>query len=121
LRACQILFESGYPLDGLAHIRDVKDRALLLCAIAKHRLTFVQAFGATDSLPVDEDYAEVTRQSRMKVSRRVFQEFLGKSSGLSEAEQNDLERWDNLFHLEVHNGLLSFAKAEMPGTLIAWS
>jgi len=26
-RAAHILFETGYPLDGVAHMRDVKDRA----------------------------------------------------------------------------------------------
>lgn len=109
-RACEILFESGYPLDGLAHIRDVKDRAFLLCAIARNRLTFVEAFGGKEGLLVEEDYADVTRGNRMKVSSRVSQELMGKSSGLSEANQKLLKRWDNLFHLEVHNGLLSFGQ-----------
>jgi hypothetical protein len=113
-RATEILFESGYPLDAMAHIRDVKDRAFLLCAIAKNRLTFMEAFGAKEGLPLDENYGDVTRNSRMKVSRRISQEFIGKSSGLSREDQDQLERWDNIFHLEVHNGFLSFALQLQP-------
>lgn len=109
-RACEILFEAGYPLDGMAHIRDIKDRAFVLCAIAKNRLTFIDAFGTKEGIPIDENYGDVTRENRMKVSRRISQEFIGKSSGLSEENQTKLEQWDNLFHMEVHNGFLSFAQ-----------
>ncbi len=86
-RTCEILFESGYPFDGLAHIRDVKDRTFLLCAIASNRFTFTEAFDAKEGIPLDDNYGEITRENRMKVSRRISQEFIGKSSGLLEGSK----------------------------------
>jgi len=67
-------------------------------------------FGHREGLLVDEEYGNKTRDNRMKVSGRIRQEFIGKSSGLSPDDQTLLIKWDDLFHLEVHNGLLSFAQ-----------
>ena len=108
-RACEILFVRGYPLDAYALMRDIKDRAIMLAGIASNRTTFAEAFGAKEDLtPDQEGYGKATTENRKKASNRLSAEFIGKSSGLSLDVQHDLKRWDNLFHLEVHNAFLSF-------------
>jgi hypothetical protein len=87
-----------------AHIRDIKDRAFAICAIAANRLTFLEFFGIKEGLVMSDEWANETREHRMKVSNRIRHEFISKSSGLSPSDQELLIKWDDLFHLEVHNG-----------------
>jgi len=112
-RACELLFESGYPLDGMAHLRDVKDRVILLCAVAKNRTSFAEIAGVVEGIKFDEIAAKLTRDLRQKASNRISKEFMGPSSGLDASDQAILEKWDGMFHLEVHNGLLSFTQEMM--------
>ncbi|MDA3936672.1 MAG: hypothetical protein PF636_07400, partial [Actinomycetota bacterium] len=94
-RACQVLFLSGYPLDGFSLIRDIKDRAFLLCAIA-HNLTTFEAVTA------------INKGERMKEERRVFSLLVGEDSGLSQEDRDEIAKWQSLFNTEIHGSMLTF-------------
>lgn len=94
-RACQNLFVTGYPLDGFALFRNVKDRALLLCGIARNLTTF-------------EAITAAEKKDRMREERRVFDLIIGKNSGLSAEARDEIARWERLFHQEVHGSKLSY-------------
>ena len=107
-RACEILYSKGYPLDGYALMRDIKDRAFMLAGVARNLVTFAEIIGAP--LGPVTDPAEYKRQStrnRKDTEHRVMHEFMGKSSHLSNDIQDDLKRWDDCFHLEMHGGSFS--------------
>ena len=46
-RSCENLLSKGYPLDGYALLRDLKDRAVLLGAITNNYSAFNELFGQT--------------------------------------------------------------------------
>jgi len=94
-RACQNLLVSGYPFDGYALLRDVKDRAILLCGIA-HNLTSFQAIHA------------LRKGDRKREERKVFDRIIGKDSGLSVGDLREIALWERLFHDEVHGSKLTF-------------
>jgi hypothetical protein len=43
--SCEILYMKGYPLDGYALMRDIKDRALLIAGVSRNLTTFPQILG----------------------------------------------------------------------------
>ena len=45
-RACENLLQKGYPLDGYALLRDLKDRCIFLAGIAHNITTFPAIFGS---------------------------------------------------------------------------
>src|SRR5207244_676007 len=47
IRAADILFHSGYPLDGFSLLRDVRDRAIYLGAVG-NRVTDLKQLGGYD-------------------------------------------------------------------------
>jgi len=94
-RACQNLFVHGYPLDGYALMRSLKDRALLLSGIG-HNLTTFEAITAT------------ARRDREREERRVLSLMIGDTSGLPEDEIKELTFWQGLFHQEVHGANFTF-------------
>ncbi|HTB14453.1 MAG TPA: hypothetical protein VK752_22940 [Bryobacteraceae bacterium] len=108
-RACEILYSRAYPLDGYALMRDLKDRAFMMAAVALNRMTFLDSLGLKEGLsPSQKDFGEKTAENRRKVDNRITQEFIGKSSGLSKEAMDDLKRWDDSFNLEVHNASLTW-------------
>lgn len=107
-RACEILYWKGYPLDGYALMRDVKDRALLFAGVARNITTFGKIFGLPVSPTSEADRCgkEMTK-NRKDNEHRVMQAMTGERSGLPIDVQEDLKRWDRMFDLEVHGGLQS--------------
>jgi hypothetical protein len=72
LRACEILYNGGYPLDGYALMRDLKDRTFLMAAIALNRMTFVDSLGMKAGLnPRDIDFGKKAADNRKKVDNRI--------------------------------------------------
>jgi hypothetical protein len=107
-RACELLYSKGYPLDGYAMMRDIKDRAFMMAAVAKNRITFAEVYGTKEGLARgDKEYGRKTMEIRKKASKRIFAEFMGDSSGLPQTVRDDLKMWEDLFHAEVHNGSLT--------------
>jgi hypothetical protein len=122
-RACELLYNSGYPLDGYALMRDMKDRLFLLGAVAHNRTTFLEVLGVKEGMTItDNDYGDRATDNRKRLQNRITQELTGKSSGLSKEAQDDLKLWESMFHVEVHNGSLTraqelkalYEKKEMP-------
>jgi len=107
-RACEVLYMKGYPLDGYALMRDIKDRALLMAAIARNMATFPEILGAT-AAPVAEggDYGKEATKRRKASEHRIMHSMVGKDSGLPVDVQKALKQWDDLFHVEVHGGAMS--------------
>ncbi len=107
-RACEVLYMKGYPLDGYALMRDIKDRAFLFAGVA-HNITTVEK---TLGLPVRQTsnrdaYGNEAKQNRKGNERRVMHAMTGKTSGLPSDVQEDLKRWDGMFNLEMHGGMYS--------------
>jgi len=112
-RAADKTFLSGYPLDAVALLRDLKDRAVFLSAAG-------QGLSSIDDLcrilPDDdgedaltEERLNAARSQRMKEERRVLNLMLRSGSGLSAETLRELQRWERLFHLEVHGSTLTRA------------
>ena len=110
-RAGEVLFIKGYPLDGYALMRDIKDRTVMSAGIADNMTTFPRVFGGLTLANGDrEDYEKKSTESRRKEERRVTNLIVGKGSGLSSDIQRELKRWEELFHREVHGGFLSLVQ-----------
>jgi hypothetical protein len=113
LRAADNTFLSGYPLDAVTLLRDLKDRAVFLSAVGQglssiHDLCRI--------LPEDDDengYTEerlnAARRARMEEERRVMNLMLRSTSGFSGETLSELQRWERLFNFEVHGSWLTRA------------
>ena len=71
-RACENLLLKGYPLDGYALLRDLKDRCIFLAGIAHNKTTFPALFGheGIKSSTV-EDFSKIKKQ-RQKEEQRIL-------------------------------------------------
>lgn len=108
-RACENLLLKGYPLDGYALLRDLKDRAILLAGVA-HNITTLPSFfgyGGAKAL-TDEDWKKA-KKDRKAEERRLLNRIIRKQSGLPAEIMKELEIWEQLFHEEVHGSKLSFS------------
>ena len=108
-RACENLLMKGYPLDGYALLRDLKDRAVFLGAIANnittfHKIYYGYAGAGTDTEKVWKKH----KNERKKEENRVLGWMLRKDSGLPEEVIIELGKWEQLFHEEVHSSRVSF-------------
>ncbi len=112
-RAADNTFLSGYPLDAVALLRDLKDRAVFLSAVG-------QGLGSIHDLcrilPDDdgedaltEERLNAARLQRMREERRVLDLMLRSTSKLSAETLRELQRWERLFHFEVHGSRLTRA------------
>src|SRR5579872_5354695 len=94
-RACEIIYIKGYPLDGYALMRDVKDRAFLIAGVAHNITTLIRVLGLPVGQPFDPaTYGKQTTDNRKNNERRVMRAMTGKESGLSADVQQDLKEWD---------------------------
>lgn len=113
LRAAAILFTYGYPLDGYALLRDLKDRALFLAAVIAGATTFPALLGlkgaARGAASLPEEQYEDARKRRRAEQQRVHDLMLGGKSGLAPGELAELRSWEKLFHEEVHGSHLTMA------------
>jgi hypothetical protein len=107
-RAGEVLFYSGYPLDGYTLLRDIKDRALLLCGVL-HRLTTIpKTMGMTPALARDSERRRNSTRVRKDEENKITRLICGVDSGLPPHVVAELKSWDDLFHDEVHGARLSF-------------
>ena len=106
-RACEILYLKGYPLDGYALMRDIKDRAFQFAGVARNITTFPRVLGLPATQASDPSYRQKTTRNRKENEQRVMHAMTGKTSGLADDVQEDLKAWDDMFHLELHGGTFS--------------
>ncbi len=106
-RACEHLFLKGYPFDGYALLRDLKDRAILLSGIAHNITTFSSIFGLTSTEGLSAAKWKEVKKARKHEEKRVLKNIIGEKSGLPPATISELHEWEQLFHEEVHGSRLS--------------
>jgi hypothetical protein len=113
VRAAEALSMSGYPFSGYTLMRSVKDQAWILCAAANKMSTFPTLFG-WEGLPKGEwtgaEHKKIV-ENRMNVERENRLKILGKNSGLKQASQVELTRWEQMFNWEAHRGLYTLFQA----------
>lgn len=109
-RACENLLLKGYPLDGYALLRDLKDRCIFFAGIAHNKTTFPALLGQKGiKSPTEEDLPQIKKQRR-KEEKRILNLMIRKNSGLPDDIIAELRRWEQLFHEEVHGSKMSFTK-----------
>lgn len=113
-RAAENLLLKGYPLDGYALLRDLKDRAIFQAAIMKDITTFKKLRGhdiletAKGNLSSDSDLYKKAKNQQKSQERRILNLFLGEKSGFDTDTMNELNRWGRMFHEEVHGSQFTF-------------
>lgn len=119
LRAAQILAENGYPFDGYALLRNLKDQALILGAIIGGVSSFPALYGCGDAPSArlwDELACAGSLCRRVDEKSKIIGGMIGGTSSLDAATVTALSRWDDLFNLKI-NGQRSVASLELE----AWS
>lgn len=107
-RACECLLSKGYPLDGYALLRDLKDRAIFLAGIAHNITSFSLIHGYEGTrTATKEDWIKIKTQ-RKQEECRVLNIMLRENSELPDHIRSELKFWEDLFHEEVHGSKLSF-------------
>jgi len=108
LRAIDILFHNGYPMDGFARLRHLKESALYLAALLSGLTTYnaVNGIEGVEKITTREDMEQV-RKRRMKEERRLLGLMIRKDSGFSEDQLRELGQWEEFFHQEVHGAMLT--------------
>jgi hypothetical protein len=100
VRATEVLSVNGYPLQGYALQRSIKDQVFILCAVANNMMDFGEMFGSQEG-------PEKMAANRMKTERKIRSVIIGKESDLSEETQTELLSWEELFSVETHRGLFT--------------
>lgn len=107
-RACESLLLKGYPLDGYALLRDLKDRAIFLAGIAHNITTFQLIFGLGGNEALSDEDWEKLKKKRKAEQRKVLNAMIREKSGLPGDIVYELKNWEQLFHEEIHGSRLSF-------------
>ena len=104
IRASDILYMKGYPMNGYALLRDIKDRTLFFGAISRGKTTLFNLEGikALDGKTPTESNIGKVISARMSEEKKVLNEMIGKNSGLSKFHRDLLFKWDKMFHQQVH-------------------
>jgi len=111
MRAAEILSRDGYPLDAYSLQRNLKDQAIFLGAIVQGISSFPALYGLTEPPPgpwSKKDYKAVLKQ-RKEEEVAIFRQMIGTDSGLGESRIEELRKWNELFHMQVHGARLSKA------------
>ena len=109
MRAAEVLSVSGYPLDGYALQRNLKDRAISLGAIVGGISSFPALYGlkGPTSTPWTDRDKQTVLNRRKDEEKKIFSRMIGKKSGLDVGHLEALTQWNELFHMEVHGSRLS--------------
>lgn len=104
-RAAEALLYAGYPLDGYALLRDLKDEAAYCAALVSGHTDYVRLRGLGEL--TSEDGTPHVRKAREREERRLLPLYFGEQSGLSAPHLAAVKHWNDLFHLEVHGSRLT--------------
>lgn len=114
-RAAENLLLKGYPLDGYALLRDLKDRAIFQAAIMQGVTTFKKLHGydiletAKGNLSSDSELYKKAKKQQKIQEHKVLELFLGEKAGFDKDTFDELNRWEKMFHEEVHGSRFTFA------------
>lgn len=107
-RAAENLLTRGYPFDGYALLRDIKDRTIFLAGIAHEITSLVKIFGDSGNNALTDATYKKLKNERKKGEFRVLNEMIREKSGLDSGIRCELKKWEQLFHDEVHGSKLTF-------------
>lgn len=107
-RACENLLIKGYPLNGYSMLRDLKDRAIFIGAIANNITTFPNIYGHFGTKAINDKEWKKLKNKRKKEEYRVLGKMIRKESGLPSDIIEELAKWEQLFHEEVHGSKFTF-------------
>lgn len=113
-RAAENLLLKGYPLDGFALLRDLKDRAIFQAAIMQGVTTFKKLHGydifeaAQGNLSFNSELYKKAKKQQKVQEHKVLDLFLGEKSGFDKDTIDELNRWGKMFHEEVHGSRFTF-------------
>jgi hypothetical protein len=109
MRAAEVLSVNGYPLDGYALQRNLKDQAIAVGAVVGGISSFPALYGVKESTstPWTKKDQRVAFNRRKAEEKQIFSRMIGKSSGLDVAHLEALTQWNELFHIQVHGSRLS--------------
>lgn len=113
-RATENLLLKGYPLDGYALLRDLKDRAIFQAAIMHGIITFKKLHGhdiletSKGNLSSDSQLYKKAKKQQKIQERKILDLFLGEKSGFDKDTIYELNRWEKMFHEEVHGSRFTF-------------
>lgn len=110
VRAVDVLFHNGYPMDGFARLRHLKESALYLGAMFSGLTTFSRINGldgVVSGKPLTREDMNVIRQKRKQEEKRLLGLMIRATSGLPPEHIELLERWESYFHEEVHGAHLT--------------
>lgn len=122
-RAAERIFRSGYPLAGFVLLRDLKDRAVILCAVGHGMSTLRQVQGHEAIEVEDAEIGTEIKKLRKREEWRIRDLIVGDKSGLSPQARAEIAEWQEMFHTEVHGARLTqteflpWLKGEEPLTL----
>jgi hypothetical protein len=109
VRATEVLSVHGYPLQGYALQRSIKDQVFILYAVANNMMGLSEMFGL-EALTLDgTETANIKKMGahRMNTERKIRSIIIGEESGLSEETQAELLVWEQMFNVETHRGLFT--------------
>jgi hypothetical protein len=109
MRAAEVLALNGYPLDGYALQRNLKDQAIYLGAIVGGISSFPALYGLKEptSTPWTKEDQKAVLKHRKGEEKQIFSKMIGKNSGLDVIHLQALTQWNELFHMQVHGSRLS--------------
>lgn len=107
-RACQNLLVRGYPLHAYALLRDMKDRAIFLAGVAHNITSFPRVLGYEGIRAATAEEWKKIKKERKQEQYRVLNKMIREDSGLPMETIKELQKWEELFHEEVHGSTLSF-------------
>jgi hypothetical protein len=110
VRATEVLSVNGYPLQGYALQRSIKDQVFILWAVANNMMGFGEMFGWHEGLTPGGTETENNKKmaaNRMKTERKICAVIIGEESGLSDETQAELLNWEQMFNVETHRGLFT--------------
>lgn len=116
IRACESLLLKGYPFDGYALLRDLKDRVIFLAAIAHNLTTWSALLGYGQDVPpptscgkkLTKAEQQLMKKNAENEERRLLNLIIRKKSGLDHQTRVELEKWEKMFNYEIHGAKLSF-------------
>jgi hypothetical protein len=107
-RAAENLFTIGYPLDGYALLRDIKDRTIFIAAIAQDLTSLPKILGIRDKQSMNKETYKKIKKERKEEEFKVLNKMIRKDSGLDQDVINELHFWEQFFNEEVHGSKLSY-------------
>ena len=109
-RAAEVIKNNGYPLDGFALLRDLKDRAIHLGAVVTGAASILGLLGVVEDKEPEawtKKDLDRARKHRKAAQSHAMKVMVGSDSGLADEDREELEKWRDAFHEEVHGSLFT--------------